>query len=444
VTLTAGGSFSDKVNFIWSVADLLRGDFKPHEYGRVILPFVVVRRLDCVLSDTKRAVRTKAAQLEGRIDDPERVLCAVAGADFYNTSPLDFGGLTADAANILGNLQGYIGGFSPGARDVIDKFRFDEQIIRLAGAGLLYQVVAKFADINLHPDVVGEPEMGYIYEELIRRFSEQSNETAGEHFTPREVIRLMVDLLLSEDDRLLRDKGVVKTLFDPACGTGGMLAVAEDRMRELNPDGHLEVHGQELRQLGTRLVTGPFGTILAASEYIDNGVPIINPSHIDRFGSLKPDPSISLSPATAARLHRHTLRLDDLVIGRKGEVGRAALIGRAADGWICGSDSIAVRCDPTKLLPGFLALALSSNYYRQQLAAHSGAATLMNVNEPTLLSLQIPDVSVERQSAIRRTVESSLRHQREALRVLCSQIGLLRERRQALITAAVTGELEVA
>ena len=163
MTLTAGGSFSDKVNFIWSVADLLRGDFKPHEYGRVILPLVVVRRLDCVLSDTKRAVRTKAAQLDGVIDDPERVLCAVAGADFYNTSLLDFGGLTADAAEILGNLQGYIGGFSPRARDVIDKFRFDEQIIRLAGAGLLYQVVAKFADINLHPDVVGETEMGYIY-----------------------------------------------------------------------------------------------------------------------------------------------------------------------------------------------------------------------------------------------------------------------------------------
>ncbi len=246
MTLTAGGSFSDKVNFIWSVADLLRGDFRQSEYGRVILPFVVVRRLDCVLSDTRRAVRTKAAQMEGRIDDPERVLCAVAGADFYNTSPLDFAGLTADAANVLGNLQGYIGGFSPGARDVIDKFRFDEQIIRLDRAGLLYQVVAKFADINLHPAVVDETEMGYIYEELIRRFSEQSNETAGEHFTPREVIRLMVDLLLSEDDRVLRDKGVVKTLFDPACGTGGMLAVAEDRMRELNPDGHLEVHGQEL------------------------------------------------------------------------------------------------------------------------------------------------------------------------------------------------------
>jgi len=219
VTLTTGGSFGDKVNFIWSVADLLRGDFRQSEYGRVILPFVVVRRLDCVLADTKRAVRTKAAQLDGVIDDPERVLCAVAEADFYNTSPLDFASLTADASNVLGNLQGYIGGFSPGARDVIDEFRFDEQIVRLAGAGLLYQVVAKFADINLHPDVVGETEMGYTYEELIRRFSEQSNETAGEHFTPREVIRLMVDLLLCEDDRQLRDKGVVKTLFDPACGT---------------------------------------------------------------------------------------------------------------------------------------------------------------------------------------------------------------------------------
>ncbi|MGD9796942.1 MAG: N-6 DNA methylase [Acidimicrobiia bacterium] len=246
MTLTHGGSFGDKVNFIWSVADLLRGDYKQSEYGRVILPLVVIRRLDCVLADTKAAVIARFHELEGRLDDPERALCAVAGRDFYNTSALDFRALTGDPANVETNLRQYIGGFSSGARDVIDKFRFDEHIRRMAQSGLLYQVVARFADVDLHPDRVDNHEMGSIYEELIRRFSEQSNETAGEHFTPREVIRLMVDLLFAEDDRLLRDPGVVKTLFDPACGTGGMLAVAEERLLEMNPQAHLEVYGQEL------------------------------------------------------------------------------------------------------------------------------------------------------------------------------------------------------
>jgi type I restriction enzyme M protein len=246
VTLTNGGSFNDKVGFIWSVADLLRGDYRQSEYGKVILPLVVMRRLDCVLEATKDAVIARAAQLEGRVDNLEPALCAAAGHEFYNTSPLGFPGLVADPANIAANLRAYIGGFSPGARDVVDKFRFDEQIRRLDDADLLYQVVARFADLDLHPNVVGNHEMGYIYEELIRRFSEQSNETAGEHFTPREVIRLMVDLLLIEDDQAIREPGVVKTMFDPACGTGGMLAVGEERLRAMNPNAHLEVYGQEL------------------------------------------------------------------------------------------------------------------------------------------------------------------------------------------------------
>jgi type I restriction enzyme M protein len=246
MTLTNGGSFNDKVNFIWSVADLLRGDFKRSEYAKVILPLVVIRRLDCVLADTKAAVIERAASLPGNIDNRDPALQAVAGREFYNTSPLDFATLTADPANVEANLRAFIGGFSPGAFDVIERFRFDAQITRLAEADLLYQVVARFADIDLHTDQVGNTEMGYVYEELIRRFSEQSNETAGEHFTPREVIRLMVDLLFAEDDRLLREPGVVKTLFDAACGTGGMLAVAEDRLRALNPQAHLEVYGQEL------------------------------------------------------------------------------------------------------------------------------------------------------------------------------------------------------
>ncbi|MDP9419436.1 MAG: type I restriction-modification system subunit M [Actinomycetota bacterium] len=246
MTLTNGGSFTDKVNFIWSVADLLRGTYKQSEYGRVILPLVVIRRLDCVLEETKPAVLARYEELAGKIDNPTDALCAASGHDFYNLAPIDFAKLTADPEHVADNLRAYIGGFSPSAREVVDKFRFEEQIKRLDEAGLLYLVVSRFAEIDLHPGVVGNTEMGYIYEELIRRFSEQSNETAGEHFTPREVIGLMVNLLFEEDDALLRDEGVVKTMLDPACGTGGMLAVAFEHLKAMNPKAHLEVFGQEL------------------------------------------------------------------------------------------------------------------------------------------------------------------------------------------------------
>jgi type I restriction enzyme M protein len=180
------------------------------------------------------------------VENVEPVLCSVAGQQFYNTSRLDFRRLLDDPGNVAGNLRAYIAGFSPAAHDVIEKFGFDTQISRLAEKNLLYLVVSQFAEIDLHPNVVSNLEMGYLYEELVRRFSELSNETAGEHFTPREVIRLMVDLLFVEDDELLRKPGIVRTLYDPACGTGGMLSVAEDYLRELNPDARLEVFGQEL------------------------------------------------------------------------------------------------------------------------------------------------------------------------------------------------------
>src|SRR5579884_1093182 len=233
-------------SFIWSVADKLRGVYKQSEYGRVILPLVVLRRLDCVLEPTKAAVLQRAAGLKGRVENVEPVLCAVSGEQFYNTSPLDFRRLLDDPSNVAGNLRSYIAGFSPAARDIVDKFGFDAQISRLTEKNLLYLVISQFAEIDLHPDAVSNLEMGYLYEELIRRFSELSNETAGEHFTPREVIRLMVNLLFIEDDDLLSKPGVVKTLYDPACGTGGMLSIAEEHLRALNPVARLEVFGQEL------------------------------------------------------------------------------------------------------------------------------------------------------------------------------------------------------
>ncbi|MCL4231016.1 MAG: type I restriction-modification system subunit M [Dehalococcoidia bacterium] len=238
---------NNHAGFIWSVADLLRGDYKQFEYGKVILPLTVLRRLDCVLDPTKEAVLSRFQALKA--SGPANVgpvLCAVSGERFYNTSPLDFRRLLDDPNNLAQQLQAYIAAFSPGAREVLEKFDFGVQIARLARANLLYLVLSKFAEIDLHPNAVSNLEMGYIYEELIRKFSELSNETAGEHFTPREVIRLMVNLLFIEDDAVLAREGTVRTLFDPACGTGGMLSIAEEHLRALNPRAHLEVFGQEL------------------------------------------------------------------------------------------------------------------------------------------------------------------------------------------------------
>ncbi len=242
----ADATIKTHADFIWSVADLLRGDYKQSEYGKVILPLTVIRRLDCVLEPTKDAVLKRNKGLKGKIENVEPVLRAISGQQFYNVSPLTFTKLLDDPAGIDDSLKLYVGGFSETAKDIIDKFEFGIQIDRLRRANLLYQVVGKFAEIDLHPEVVSNIEMGYLYEELIRKFSELSNETAGEHFTPREVIRLMVNLLLAEDEDELAKPGIVRTLCDPACGTGGMLSVAEDRLRELNPKARLEVFGQEL------------------------------------------------------------------------------------------------------------------------------------------------------------------------------------------------------
>ena len=242
----SGQATNNHAAFIWSVADLLRGVYKQSEYGRVILPLTVLRRLDCVLEPTKDMVLERAAKLPEWLENRGPVLEHAAGQSFYNTSKHTFTTLLADPDNVAGNLRSYIAGFSESARDIVDKFNFDVQIERLADHNLLYLVVSKFADLDLRPDTVSDLEMGYVYEELIRRFSELSNETAGEHFTPREVIRLMVNLLFVDDDELLTRPGVVKTMLDPACGTGGMLSVAEDHLRKLNPQARLEVFGQEV------------------------------------------------------------------------------------------------------------------------------------------------------------------------------------------------------
>ena len=232
--------------FVWSIAELLRGDYKQSEYQKVVLPLVVIRRLDAVLEPTKDAVLAKHKQYKDRVDNVAPILRQVSGEQFYNTSPLTFTKLLDDPGMVADNLRAYIAAFSPSAREVIDKFEFNTQITRLDKADLLYLVLSKFADLDLHPEKVSNEEMGYLYEDLIRKFSELSNETAGEHFTPREVIELMVNLLFIEDDDVLSKPGVVRTVYDPAAGTGGMLATADKHLRDMNPKAILEVFGQEL------------------------------------------------------------------------------------------------------------------------------------------------------------------------------------------------------
>lgn len=233
-------------SFIWSVADILRGDYKQADYGKVILPFTVLRRLDCVLESTKEAVLAEHAARTAQGMNPEPFLLRKAGQTFYNTSPLDMRKLMGDQDNISQNLFAYIQAFSPDVRDIFERFEFAVQVEKLAKAGLLYQVTEKFARIDLHPGKVDNHQMGLVFEELIRKFAELSNETAGEHFTPREVIRLMVNLLFVEDDDALTKPGIVRTIYDPTAGTGGMLSTAGEYLAEHNGNASLVMHGQEL------------------------------------------------------------------------------------------------------------------------------------------------------------------------------------------------------
>ncbi len=239
--------FQDKANLIWEVADLLRGDYKQSDYGKVILPMTVLRRLDCVLAKTKERVLAYLPKVEKLSDSAKDVtLNKIAGQNFHNRSQFDFAKLVADPNNIAANLRNYINGYSASAREILEYFNFGDQIERMDDpkADILFQVVKKFADIDLSD--MSSMDMGYVFEDLIRRFAEQSNETAGEHFTPREVIKLMVNVLFNRDRQALTQPGIIKTLYDPACGTGGMLSVGEQHLKDFNPDAKLEVFGQEI------------------------------------------------------------------------------------------------------------------------------------------------------------------------------------------------------
>ena len=245
--MSLSANVNEKANLIWAIADKLTGVYKPHEYGKVILPLTVIRRFDCILADTKQAVLDKHNSMAEDFPMREQFLKKTSGYEFYNTSKYTIEILLDDANNIEANFKNYLNGFSANVRQIIDKFEFNNEITKLADKNLLYIVIQEFTTpkADLHPHKISNLEMGYIFEEIIRRFSEAHNEDAGQHYTPREVIELMVNILFTNDNDILTNN-VAKTIYDPACGTGGMLSVAEDYLKKLNSSATLLPFGQEI------------------------------------------------------------------------------------------------------------------------------------------------------------------------------------------------------
>ncbi|QFX83016.1 type I restriction-modification system subunit M [Streptomyces sp. SYP-A7193] len=233
-------------NFVWSIADQLRGVYRPHQYGGIILPFTILRRLDCLLEPTRDDVRALSERFEGGALDVQ--VKRKTGLTFYNTSQYDFARLLEDPEGLRANLIDYISHFS-GNIDVFERFGFEAEINRLEEKNRLYLIVARFAEVDLHPDAVPNAAMGDLYEHLIYKFAEASNEEAGEHYTPRDAIRLMVDLLFAEENEALLEPGTIRTIYDPTAGTGGMLSVAEERLLERNKQARLRLYGQEINDL---------------------------------------------------------------------------------------------------------------------------------------------------------------------------------------------------
>lgn len=246
--MNLSANVSEKAALIWAIADKLTGVYKPHEYGEVILPLTVIRRFDCILSDTKDAVLEKYDSVKSLPMRDVLLRKAAGGLAFYNTSKFTFERLLDDPDNIEANFRDYLHGFSENVQDIIEKFKFDGHITTMANKGILYIVIKEFTSTkaNLHPSIISNLEMGYIFEEIIRRFSEAHNEDAGQHYTPREVIELMVNILFYDDNDILAGNNVAKTIYDPACGTGGMLSVAEEYLHSLNASTELVSFGQEI------------------------------------------------------------------------------------------------------------------------------------------------------------------------------------------------------
>ncbi len=275
--MSLSAKINEKANLIWAIADKLTGVYKPHEYGEIILPLTVIRRFDCVLSDTKEEV-LKVYEEKKDLQMKDVFLKKASNKEFYNTSKYNFEKLVADPDNIEANFRDYLKGFSENVSDIIENFKFDNHITTMANKGILYMVIKEFTTekANLHPDEISNLEMGYIFEEITRRFSEAHNEDAGQHYTPREVIRLMVNILFCEDSNILTGERVAKTIYDPTCGTGGMLSVAEEYLHELNKQSELISFGQEINDQTYAICKSDMLIKGNNSDYIKNGNTLSN------------------------------------------------------------------------------------------------------------------------------------------------------------------------
>jgi type I restriction enzyme M protein len=296
---------SQITSFLWGTADLIRDSFRRGHYQDVILPLTVLRRIDCVLEPTKDAVLEAHARYGKELENPDPILRRASGFAFYNTSRFTFKRLLGDAPNLASNLRNYIQGFSPNMREVVEKFDFDNTISKLDDAGLLFQVVERFGQADLHPDVVPNPMMGTIFEELIRKFNEALNENPGEHFTPRDVVRLMAALLIAGDEERLSLPGKVVTVYDPCCGTGGMLTITKDFIQGspdqegLNPEADVFVFGQEVNPETFAVCKSDL--FLKSedgrdAEGIEFGSTLADPKHWGHAGFSQPDGRVRAMP----------------------------------------------------------------------------------------------------------------------------------------------------
>ncbi len=336
-------NFSDKVNFLWSIAELLRDSFKRSKYQDVILPLTVLRRIDCVLLPTKEKVLATNAKLKGKLENLDPQLRRASGYAFYNTSLYDFDRIINDPANVAANLRNYINGFSPNMREVLDKFEFDNTITKLEEAGLLFLVLQRFKEIDLHPDVVDNHEMGTIFEALIRKFNEALNENPGEHFTPREIIRLMVKLLLALDRDTLSQNHIVRTVYDPVCGTGGMLTIAKESILEINKNAEVHLFGQEVNPETFAVAKSDLLMKSPKGEDADNiafGSTLSNDKHANRrFDYLLANPP-----------YGKEWKMDQEAVeqeSEKGELGRfGAGLPRISDGQLLFLQQMLARMQP--------------------------------------------------------------------------------------------------
>jgi len=317
----SGPTHTKMASDIWSVADLLRGDYKRHEYGQVILPFTLLRRLDAVMTPTRATVRARDAALD--IQNKERLLEIAAKLPFYNTSEQNFTTIASDSQNVAKNLRDYINGFSPNVRQILARFDLDNEITRLASAKILYKVVGRFEAMR-DLDKLSNHDMGYVFEHLIRKFAEDSNETAGEHFTPREVIKLMVNVLIAPDADTVAGEGQVINILDPACGTGGMLTAAEDHIKSINPKAEVYLFGQEVNAeswsvcQSDMLMRNQRGRIHFGNSFSDDGHPgkrfdymLANPPFGVEWKKVKDEVEAEAELGHAGRFGAGTPRIND-------------------------------------------------------------------------------------------------------------------------------------